>query len=367
MTGSVLAVNPGHDGAIAYVADGTLITSIEAEKDSFDRNGSVTASLLDVALRSIPGPPDVIAVGGWHKLLPGPGTAVGAGYLGLEPGTLEPTRLFGRAARSYSSSHERSHIFGGVAMSPFDPDDDIAVLVWEGVIGSLYLWQDAGRSITRWEVMSQPGSRYAALFALADPSVPDEGALIPSSLAGKLMALAGYADGAPLRPDSCDVVESLLRTEHLNPFDKGRYRRSDLHNCGVTDPELCRAARNLSDRIFDRFREAAARTLPTGLPLVIAGGCGLNCDWNVAWEDSGQFSEVFVPPCANDSGSAIGTAVDAWTQLGGTPHLDWDVYSGPAFVDEPAPPTWSREPARPAGPLASTRPRRGGGLGPGEL
>jgi hydroxymethyl cephem carbamoyltransferase len=56
---------------------------------------------------------------------------------------------------------------------------------------------------------------------------------------------------------------------------------------------------------------------------------------------------VFVPPCANDSGSAIGTAVDAQVALGGPCRLEWDVYSGAEFEfdTQPDPARWSERPA----------------------
>ncbi len=44
------------------------------------------------------------------------------------------------------------------------------------------------------------------------------------------------------------------------------------------------------------------------------------------------FPEVFVPPVANDSGSAIGTAIDAQFHLTGNPKIDWNVYSGLNFI-----------------------------------
>ena len=68
------------------------------------------------------------------------------------------------------------------------------------------------------------------------------------------------------------------------------------------------------------------------MPLLIAGGCGLNCDWNTKWKETGLFPEVFVPPVANDSGSAIGTAIDAQFHLTGNPKIDWNVYSGLSFI-----------------------------------
>jgi hydroxymethyl cephem carbamoyltransferase len=67
------------------------------------------------------------------------------------------------------------------------------------------------------------------------------------------------------------------------------------------------------------------------MPMIIAGGCGLNCDWNSKWKESGLFSEVFVSPVANDSGSAIGTAIDAQFYYTGNPKIDWNVYSGLYF------------------------------------
>ncbi|WP_310227786.1 carbamoyltransferase C-terminal domain-containing protein, partial [Sphingobium xenophagum] len=60
----------------------------------------------------------------------------------------------------------------------------------------------------------------------------------------------------------------------------------------------------------------------------------LNCDWNSKWMNSGLFSRVFVPPVANDSGSAIGTAIDAQFRLTGNPKIEWNVYAGLPFRDD---------------------------------
>jgi hydroxymethyl cephem carbamoyltransferase len=53
---------------------------------------------------------------------------------------------------------------------------------------------------------------------------------------------------------------------------------------------------------------------------------------------------VFVPPCPNDSGSAIGTAIDACAALTGEPYIDWSVYSGLEFDHDaqPDPARWER-------------------------
>lgn len=104
------------------------------------------------------------------------------------------------------------------------------------------------------------------------------------------------------------------------------------YNVGVDNQEFCNFAGIFSDKIFDIFYQFANSNLKKGMPLIIAGGCGLNCDWNTKWKETGLFSEVFVPPVANDSGSAIGTAIDAQFHFTGNPKIDWDVYAGLNFI-----------------------------------
>ena len=128
------------------------------------------------------------------------------------------------------------------------------------------------------------------------------------------------------------------------PAPKAEFRDSPVYNAGVEAEETKIAAALLTKRIFDLFAAAAQERLPSGIPLHISGGCGLNCDWNRQWRDMGHFSSVFVPPCANDAGSALGTAIDALTALTGDPHIDWSVYCGLEFEwdTEPDPSVWQR-------------------------
>ena len=51
--------------------------------------------------------------------------------------------------------------------------------------------------------------------------------------------------------------------------------------------------------------------------LVIAGGVALNCSANGKIEQSGLFHEIFVPPFASDSGTAVGSALEVYHQLFG--------------------------------------------------
>lgn len=74
---------------------------------------------------------------------------------------------------------------------------------------------------------------------------------------------------------------------------------SRYFNVGVDDPEFRNFAGIFSDRIFDMFFRFAEANLTKRMPLIIAGGCGLNCDWNTKWRQSGLFPEIFVPPVAH--------------------------------------------------------------------
>lgn len=48
----------------------------------------------------------------------------------------------------------------------------------------------------------------------------------------------------------------------------------------------------MADRLFEEFLRAAESFAHGDLPLLISGGCGLNCEWNQRWRDTKLFSEV---------------------------------------------------------------------------
>ena len=123
----------------------------------------------------------------------------------------------------------------------------------------------------------------------------------------------------------------LLSSEHVRLDVYDRLESSAYYNIGINNTEFRNFAGIFSDRIFDTFHRFAKTNLRKRLPLVIAGGCGLNCDWNTKWREAGIFSDVFVPPVANDSGSAIGTAIDAQLHFTGDAKIEWNVYSGLPF------------------------------------
>jgi hydroxymethyl cephem carbamoyltransferase len=331
----VLAFKPGHDGHIAHLIDGVLEFSIEAEKDSGRRYAAAEVPLMLEALEAVDMLPDAFALSGWAAGGNPAGRPIGAGYRGVEPVTVRDCSMLGMSTRLISSSHERSHILCAYGLSPFAQGAPCYALVWEGHIGAFYAI-DSALNVTRLaEIMCSPGTRYAFAYALCDPTFDLPAGTVRLGDAGKLMALAAFGDdGSP------DAEEQLLLARLLgDPLAPPLLRKADFrgfacHDCGVDSAPAKRLARLVSEAIFSFFQARIRALVKDRRPLLIAGGCGLNGAWNRAWLESGLFTDVFVPPCANDAGSAIGTGIDAQLFLTGHAKLKWNVYAGKPFDDD---------------------------------
>jgi carbamoyltransferase/hydroxymethyl cephem carbamoyltransferase len=336
----ILSYNPGHDGAFAYVEDGRLVFSIEAEKGSKYRHSSLSIPDAFDALAELHVVPDVLCKGGWWPGdFPREGEAE-ADYRGTDHDQVivGKKHLLGKTIDFFSSSHERSHLLCAFGMSNLPKGTRCYALLWEGIIGAFYEI-DAELNITKIaDVMPEPGHRYAMLYALADPTFDKLTAEFSRlSDGGKLMALASFSERS-LASSEEEIIASFLLQDckHLKPRDCEALKDLCHYNVGLEDQEFRNFAGIFSDRLFDRFYRFAEANLKRGTPLLIAGGCGLNCDWNTKWKESGLFCDAFVPPVANDSGSAIGTAIDAQFHFTGDPKIAWDIYSGLHFLFDEA-------------------------------
>ena len=333
----ILSFKPGHDGAMAAVQDGKLLFSLEAEKDSFPRYDRITPELIALAASKLDAIPDVIAIGGWVKGWHSVERRSEAGYYGDGEGAIA-TRMqnfMGKQVRVFSSTHERSHILGAYGQSPLAQGEPAYCLVWEGNLGDFYEIDQDVKVKHLGRVLTDPGNKYATLFMVGDPQFPNLKGHFRFEDAGKLMALAAYSDRGPLTSDESKLIDFILESDGLL-LSKGKdaYGWSPFYNIGVQSTAFKNLAGKFSDAIFNRFKSFAQAKLNKGYPLLIAGGCGLNCDWNSMWEDTGLFKSVFVPPCPNDSGSALGTAVDAQLYYTGDAKLNWSVYAGDDFVND---------------------------------
>lgn len=332
----ILSYNPGHDGAFAYLEDGQLVTSLESEKNSRYRYSPLAVPDVFNIFSELKEVPDVLCRSGWWSNdthLPEQQGVTGYHGINKSDIIIGKRRLLGKTVEYFSSSHERSHLLCGFGMSNLPKGTPCYALLWEGVIGSFYEI-NAELNITKIaDVMPEPGHRYALLYGLADPTFDKSVAEYSRfSDAGKLMALASFSKRSKPTVEEEEIIAFLMQDcLHLKPKECVSLRHYRHYNIGLDDQEFRNFAGIFSDSIFDRFYQFAKSNMKKRLPLVIVGGCGLNCDWNTKWRESNLFSEVFVPPVANDSGSAIGTATDAQFYFTGNPKINWSVYSGLEF------------------------------------
>ena len=331
----ILSYKPGHDGHVAYIKNQELQFSIEAEKDSWPRYAPIPPSLFLNTLGQVDEIPDVIALSGWVKGFHSSTPDVEAGYFGWGEDAVikRKEKVFGKSVDFFSSSHERSHLFCSYGMSPFPQGQPCYVLVWEGNIGAFY-HIDENVNVTKvGDVLEDPGNKYAFLYAVADPGFPLRRGYHRFEDAGKLMALVSYGEKGDVTADEQKLIDFILKQKSiLLTLDKCELSDSPFFNIGVESQAFKNLARKFSDALFDRFLTFAKNNLTEKIPLLISGGCGLNCDWNSMWQECGLFEDVFIPPCTNDSGAAIGTAVDAMFHYTGQAKIEWSVYAGEEFI-----------------------------------
>lgn len=117
-----------------------------------------------------------------------------------------------------------------------------------------------------------------------------------------------------------------------NTTKKSMFQQFPIWNGGHVTNEFRQLARAFSDALFQKFYTSARTMFKDRRPLLISGGCGLNCDWNSKWLESGLVEDVFIPPCTDDSGAALGAAVDAYRWHSGRAKLEWHVYCGEPFT-----------------------------------
>ena len=143
--------------------------------------------------------------------------------------------MFGKHVRTFSSTHERSHLLSAYGMSPFPQGEPCYALVWEGNIGSFYEITPDVTVIRVAEVMEDPGNKYQYIFALADPTSTAMHGGFRFSNAGKLMALAGYADGSPITQPEQEVIDWVLsRRSILLTSPKSELAASPFYDVGVS-------------------------------------------------------------------------------------------------------------------------------------
>ncbi len=152
---------------------------------------------------------------------------------------------------------------------------------------------------------------------------------------GKFMGLASY--GLPILPmplapsrdgklftslpniENETIYNSIqFRTEQLNDFFQKNcfpYESDNIDEIMSYANFAASAQKALEDVILDFVTELKEVTNLDN--LVLSGGVAMNCSANGKIEKSGLFKNIYVPPFASDSGTAIGAALELNYQLHG--------------------------------------------------
>ena len=325
----------GHDGAVCCIENGVLRYSIEGEKDSGERHALIEPEEFQSILDRWQTNPSVVCSDSRSmetNLLEYQG-------ISLDEICWSRASAAGREFEFASVPHELAHIACAYALSDLPEGQEFYALVWEGYLGRLY-HVDKNFLISKLEVMDYVGVRYSFPY-----HATGRDGMYGHSAAGKIMALAGLAKPDDVRQPHLKRITDLLLDSFVTHARHERislngdldllYRElSYLDGKAVDSPEFVALCKALQEGIFNRFYAVAQRNVSRKLPLVIVGGCALNCDWNTQWRNCGLFSSVFVPPVPSDCGIAIGVAAAVNYVKTGRMKLRWDVYAGEDFVEE---------------------------------
>lgn len=165
---------------------------------------------------------------------------------------------------------------------------------------------------------------------------------------GKLMALAALGRRHDLFPDCAftdfeghmlgpgDPERDILAPENLDYY-AGRYFRGVAPRAPgapvmQVHGEIARAVQGAAQDAALRMAQRLFRI--TRCPsLCVAGGFGLNCISNRAYETETPFENVFVQPAATDAGVPLGAALYGRHEIGGAPFhgVRFDPYLGRAY------------------------------------
>lgn len=355
---NILGLKLSHDATIAYAKDGVLQFSIELEKlDDRPRHAHISSiadlhrlerAAIDQGVQ--PEEIDLVAIDGWHN------SRISSLGLNVAPycspqfpldaaaaGTT-PLMFFGRYCPVVSRPHITNHITGTYLMSPYaSTGEDVGVLVWDGGCAASYWRISRSRLVFVKTVTPLSGFAYGLMGLYWGPYKVNNPGTAPlqeafRALPGKLMAWIGHG--------TCNVV--LLEQLHALYDASFATRLSE-----ITNPTIPSSARGTIDReFFDRalplthgleghdvlatlhdfflniLVEGMGRDHPQHMPLLFTGGSALNIKWNSALRT--LFGEVWVSPCTNDSGSAIGAIASELYLKGAS--LQWDVYAGPRII-----------------------------------
>ena len=371
----ICGVKLTHDGAIALIDNGKLIFNIEMEKLNNNlrftpiEETSVISEILNefgYKLADI----NYFAVDGWggdnqEELAVQPRLEIGEQSNRLAaknknvPYKLDIARYEEETLKSdvleswkfsglkigdesfdyYSHLHVAGHIMSAYCTSNFSKEGDSSyILVWDGgMYPRLYYYDtDLNRIENLGPIFLLIGNIYTIFSQHFGPfKVNGNFAKDNLSVAGKVMA---YIALGKVKKELFDLFNSIYTQCYQTPMGFANIFANEfkkkIMGQGYSDEDILASFHAyLEELLLEKLTKKINRHGRKCGNLCIAGGCALNIKWNSAIRESGIFSEVYVPPFPNDSGSAIGTACCLMMQMTGKSYLDWSVYSGPKVIN----------------------------------
>ena len=251
----------------------------------------------------------------------------------------------GPAYRSFA--HATGHLFSAYCTSPAAAADAPSfVLVWDGGMPArLYRIDPRARTVRPLGVaLDVSGAIYPTFCSQLEPFAlpPDSHAEAYLPISGKAMAYAGLGsvNQAGLQHAARLFSGHGSRLTRRTGAEWSAKLIAQMAADGCTAAEMIATMQEFFSRALVSVLHGA--TGGERLPLAFAGGCALNIKWNAALRASGLFTDVWVPPFPNDSGSAVGAACAALAASGGPLAVEWNVFAGPALGPSgPVPDGWT--------------------------
>lgn len=391
----ILGLKLTHDAAIALLDGPELIFSVEVEKINNNPRYTKMPSLdiIEEVLRREAGmnleEVDYVVIDGWkHSVVTAEGlpSFPSASYhdgddhwaqgVSLLQRTIIPfadpeaTRFKRKAYISYK--HMAGHVVGSYVASPLAEDREPAfVLTWDGGQNARVHYVDprSTSKIVRWRgnpIHVLYGMVYSIMryyfgpykepaVAALDYRYSEYGPLFGGyDTPGKLMSYLGMGSVNPTLKSMIWSMYIRLEKEVLTKYGMDI---DGFHGDGEPEHRFMKsiaacvregfpvAGDEVVVATFQAFLEELLVTrlkaaIPPGSNLIFTGGSALNIKWNTAIRDCGHFNSVWVPPFANDSGAALGTAACEMVRTSGW-RLHWNPYSGPSLKDCGKPNGWT--------------------------
>lgn len=317
-----------HDHSVALMADGKVLKHLQLERVSRRKRDNRLPELLHELVKSeglIAADPDLIFVD----------NVVGRSFISKQgnirfeiqaPGFLLPYAEQGRAwwydhfKPAWMLNHELAHLYSSVPFFGSFRENSLLIHFDGGAsVCNFSAWIYKGGQLRNieyhWKLkeITSLFNANALSFSIIGSRMKDQ-----NSLPGKLMGFAAYGKYRPeleswLRKHSFfhDIWDS--KTQFFIEAEKfigQRFHHFDQHNPFLQDIAAC----------FQEVFQKEFLALIEGLQnryhcdyLYYSGGSALNIPLNYRLIQKGWFKEVFIPPCPDDSGLALGAAV--WLEL----------------------------------------------------